>query len=793
VDQPLAGLRVVDMADEKGELCGRLLADLGADVVRVEPPAGASSRRLPPRHGEAGLYFAVRNANKRGIVVDLASEPGRRRLTGLLECADVWIESTRPGALAEVGLDPGDVSARMDHLVVVSVTDFGQTGPYRDHVGTDPVLFAMSGMLFRSGTPDRPPLLMPGALAYDVAGIVAAFATLTAHRLMSATGKGEHIDVSVLEAAAQATDWSLANYSAAAAFGGLYKELRSGAGLYQLYPCADGLVRLAVISRRQWHALRAWLGEPEFLQDPELDGVVARMRIQADVLDPLYRALFADRQMSELAVEAQARGIPMTPVLPLDAVLATGHYKERGSFVEAEAAPGLTGPVVSGFFEMNGQRVGYRRPAPQLGQHDTDVSWGPRPVRPGRAGPPPPASNGPIPYPFRGLRVLDFGHGGVGVEAGRMLADYGADVIKIESRTYPDFVRMVAGSEMSASFASSNRSKRSFGVDLKTPEGRAVVLRLVEGADVVIENNSTGTMDGLGLGWDDLHAVNPELVMVSSQLMGSRGEWSAWVGYGANIRPASGLTWLWNFPDGGPPPGAQVIYPDHLAGRVCALGVLAALERRRKGGDGTHVEVAQVETVLGLLADQFLAEGLAPGSVGPRGNRSERGAPWGVFPCAGEQRWCVITCRDDDDWEALRQAMGRPAWASENRFASAAGRLAHQDTLDALIGQWTSPRSDRQVMEVLQAHGVPAGMMSYSSDQPGDPHLRARGYPTPLSQPGLGDVVLEGPAFHGSGLPEPVLFEAPALGQHTREIARDILGIDEAEVERLLATRVLEE
>jgi crotonobetainyl-CoA:carnitine CoA-transferase CaiB-like acyl-CoA transferase len=393
---------------------------------------------------------------------------------------------------------------------------------------------------------------------------------------------------------------------------------------------------------------------------------------------------------------------------------------------------------------------------------------------------------------FAGLLVLDFGHGGVGVETGRLLAEYGADVIKVESRAYPDFIRLVSGSEMSPSFASSNRSKRSFGINVKTPDGLQLIRELVRRADVVIENNSTGTMDELGLGYQTLGELNPGLVMISSQLMGSSGPWAGWLGYGPSTRPAGGMTWLWNFPDGGPPPGAAVIFPDHVVGRLGALAALAALVARRRHGRGAHVELPQVETVLGLMAQYFLQEGLQPGSVRPLGNRHPLAAPWGVYPCAGEERWCVITCRHDEDWRRLRKAMADPLWAEDPALDTAAGRLARQDELDRFVGAWTAARGDRDVMETLQAHGVPAAMMTYASDEPSDPHLLARGYLLEIHQPGVGDMILEGPAFHTDAMAGPCTTAAPRLGEHTVDIARDLLGLDGASIDKLVAARVLE-
>ena len=790
--RPLAGVRVIDSADERGELCGRILADLGADVLRLEPPGGSHSRSLPPLAADGtSLFFAVRNVNKRSATVNLADAIGRDELDRLLAGADVWIDGHAPRELEALGIDLGYLLERHPRLVVTSITDFGLTGPYRDYVATDDVLIAMSGMLCRSGVPGEPPLLPPGSLAHDVASTTAAFGTLAALWQRRRTGRGQHLDLSVQQAVAQVADWALPNWAAVTSAGGVYGQIRSGSGaVYPIYPCADGYVRLVVLNPRQWRAMRAWLGEPEELQDDHWDVYVNRMVIQLDVLDPLYRTLFADRSAADLADEAQRRGIVMTPLLRPSEVLAAPHFAERGTFVRAEAAPGVQGAIASGFFELDGERAGYRHRAPMVGEHTAEVA-----VAQDRAASAPPPSGDPAPgLPFSGLKVLDFGHGGVGVETGRLLAEYGADVVKVESRSYPDFMRVLSGGEMTASFASSSRDKRSFGVAIREERGVELVLRLVAWADVVIENNSTGTMEKMGLGYEALRAVNPGIVMMSSQLMGSRGRWSSWIGYGPSTRPVSGMSHLWNFPRGGMPPGSGAIHPDHLVGRMGAVGALAALlGREDAGGAGMHVEVAQVETVIGLLADLFLKESLEPGTVGPEGNARGRGAPWGVYQCRGEERWCAITVRSDEDWRRLRSALGDPAWAVQPHLETTAGRLAEREALDQGLGAWCSSRTDREVMELLQAAGVPAGMMCYAADLASDPHLLARGYPEPLDQPGFGHTVLEGRAFDATGMSAPIIAPAPGMGQHTREIAREVLGMSDDEVDALVASDVLEE
>ena len=250
---------------------------------------------------------------------------------------------------------------------------------------------------------------------------------------------------------------------------------------------------------------------------------------------------------------------------------------------------------------------------------------------------------------------------------------------------------------------------------------------------------------------------------------------------------------LWNYADREAPAGSLSIFPDHLAGRLVAINALAGLLRRERSGRGGHGEVAQVEVVTGMLGDLLCKAGIEPGTVLPRGNRSERGAPWGAYRCAGDDQWCVITVRDDADWEKLRAALGDPEWARNRAFDTAAGRLARQDELDAGLERWTSQRSKAEVAATLQRHGVPCGPMLTATEQLDDPHFAARGYPRWIEQQELGRMAFEGPCFRGSSMLDADIRQAPHLGEHTREICRDVLGMSDAEIERLLAAGALEE
>jgi len=783
---PLEGLRVVDCIDERGELCGRLLSDLGADVLRVETPTGSPLRFQQPRTSDdsVGLSFVFRNAGKRGAKIDWSTSGGRERLLELLARADVWLEAYSPGRLDEVGLGPRSVRERFPRLIVCSITDFGQTGPYRSFRGGDMIGYAMGGMLYRAGAADRPPLVAPGTLAYDTAAVSAALAVCTAHLQQDRDGRGQWIDVSVQEAVANIADWSVPLFSAL----GFYQH-REGAGNYPLYRCRDGWLRMIVFSARQWRTLWDWIGRPEDLADPDLEQYWARL-VAKDRIDHHVSAFVATGDKLEAAREAQARGLAATPLLSPAEAIDNEHVRARGSLVSFDVGAGRPARVPSGFFHLDGHRIGPRGLAPTLdadesgfsGQKDTKLSA------------PPAVAAETADSPFGGLLVLDFGTGVAGTEVGRLLYDYGADVIKIESRTAPDFVRMAVPGAVNAPFASSNRGKRSLGVNLKSDAGRELVYELVARADVVIENSAAGVMDRLGLGYAELARRKPDILVFSTQLLGASGPWSRWIGYGPNAHAVSGLQYLWNDADrADSPAGSANIHPDHVVGRLGALALAACLRRRRRTGEGAYVQIAQFEVLLGLLGDLLAKESLEAGSVTPQGNERGLGAPWGVYPCAGEDEWCVINVASEDQWQSLCGAMGEPELASDSRFADAAARSRNGRDLDAYVARWTRGQEPFALMELLQNTGVPAGVVEHPPHQLADEHLRDRAFFVTLEQPSLGTIVLEGPCFRGDRLgPRPVA-AAPQLGEHTRAICKELLGLSPSRIDALFSAGVLEE
>jgi crotonobetainyl-CoA:carnitine CoA-transferase CaiB-like acyl-CoA transferase len=717
---PLQGLRVLDRTVEVGELCGRLLADLGAEVVKVEPVGGSPARTMPPR----GLGWAFRNWNKLSVTDDSALVAG----------ADVLLHSS---------LD--DLEPAYPGQVVCSLTWFGRTGPCASWPGSDDVVVGMSGWLSQAGVPEKPPLLVPGAVSSDAASIMGLWAVLAALWQRRRTGRGQTLDVSALEAVTQVDTWSIANAST-----GSERRIRGGVQMYPSMATSDGDVKVVVMSARQWRALFAWMGQPDSLADPAFDQMMTRITRRKEIFAVLGPFL-SEMTTEEAAREAQRRGIVLTPINSPENILVDEHLVQRGALREVEIAPGVQGRVPAGFVEFDGVRLGHRTRAPSVGEHDGRLSWQSLHTVPSSLAA---APGGPL----AGIRILDFGQGGVGVQCGRVFADHGADVIKVESVKYPDFMRLMGSNLTSPSFASSSRSKRSLGVDLKSPDGVRLVRRLAASADIVIENNSTGTMAALGLGWDDLHAINPMLVMLSSQLLGSTGPRANWRGYGPSVQAYGGLLHLWAFPDGEGWPGSPSNFPDLLVGELLAAFGLAALWERERTGQGTHVDLSQAEVVANMLGDLLLAEALVPGSIGPDGNNDERGPVWGPYQCVGNEEW-VVVCSPIEIPE---------------------------------LAEWCAQLSRDEVAARCRARGIPAARMAYPPDLLSDPHLAARGFLVQVDQPGIGPLIFDRQSYLASDMPLLDPGPSPTLGEHTRAICREELGLSDQEIDSLFAAGVLE-
>ncbi len=766
----------------------RLLADLGADVLKVEPPAGSPTRAQCPTLAGVSLPFALHNANKRSTVLDPAQPADRRRFLELAASADILVDSGIPGQAAGYGASCAELADRNPHLVAMSVTDFGAIGPRSSWQATDPVLYALSGALSRSGPTTGTPVLPPEGIASATAAVQAAWSVLVGYYNRLRCGTGDYIDFSRFDAVVTALDPAFGAHGQAAA--GIRRPNRwrgrpRNQDAYPIYACSDGYVRLCIMSPRQWRGLRGWLGEPQQFSDPKYDVLATRFAVWPQIAE-LIRPLFAEATRAELVAAGQARGVPIAAVLSPSEILTSEHFAAVGAITDAELVPGVHTAVPVGYFSVEGNHVGFRAAAPAVGQHRPTWRSGPAVI------PAPSAGR----RPFDGLRILDLGVIVAGGELSRLFGDLGAEVIKVESPAYPDGLRQArTGTAMSESFAWTHRNNLALGLDLRSPAGGQLFGRLVAGADAVFANFKPGTLAALDLPYQKLRETNPRIVLAESSAFGDTGPWSARMGYGPLVRASTGVTWLWTSEDAPEDASrhrfydATTVFPDHVVGRITAIAALAALIHREHTGTGARVHVSQAEAVVNQLDTLYVAQAARESG---RDDLRDDTTVHAVCPCAGDDEWCVISIRSNDDWHCVTEAFGCPELVEKVGFATAQARWDNRRELVALLAEKTGARCAPQVAEALQCAGVPAGQMNRPPDILEDAQLRQRKLFSSMAHP-LFDHPLPaetGPASFRHIPPAPQR-PAPLPGQDTREICRKVLGMDTEETERLISDGVL--
>ncbi len=763
----LAGLRVLDLTDGDADPVTRLLADLGADVLKVEAPTGSPGRAELPTVDGVSIPFALHNANKRATVLDPANAADRRTLMELAEQADIVVDSGTPGRAAEYGTPCEQLADRFPHLVAMLVTDFGSSGPYASWRATDPVLYAMCSALSRSGPAIGTPVLPPEGIASATAAVQAAWALLVAYFNRLRCGVGDYLDFSRFDAVVMALDPPFGTQGQAATArksGERWRGRPRNQDLYPIFKCRDGYVRICIMAPRQWRGMRAWLGEPEQFQDPRFDVLAARAQAFGE-LGALIGAMFADRTRDQLVAEGQNFGVPIAAVLTPSEALHSDHLDAVGALTDAELAPGVKVRVPVGNWSVDGGRAGFRTAAPPL---DTDEpAW-----RTTRFESMPTGGVGEL--PLAGIRVVDLGIIVAGGELSRLFGDMGAEVIKVESAAYPDGLRQKRASQaIGDSFARAHRNHLGFGLDLRSPQGAEVFTRLVESADAVFANFKPGTLPALGFGYGRLRAINPGIVLAESSAYGDVGPWSGRMGYGPLVRAATGVTSLWTSDQADPAArhpfyDATTIFPDHVVGRITAIGALAALIRRRRSGVGARIHVSQAEAGINQLDTGFVMLAAESGTADRLTVRHDP-VQHLILACAGEDEWCVVSLRTGADRDAV---------------AALAGAVP--------LAQWAAARSPQEAADQLQAAGVPAGPMYRPDDVYDHPQLRWRTVLSDMTHP-LFEVPLPaetGPALFRNIPPAPQR-PAPLPGADTRRVCRDVLGIDNVETDRLIAEGVL--
>ena len=754
-DLPLSGVRVIDAVPGVLGAIGRLLGELGAEVIRIEPSGGGADRAAGNKVAGVSLSFVAANLGKKAATIDLPGD--QDRLLALAPEADILLEAGLEG------LDTDALRTAAPALIHVAISDLGAIGPWRDWQASDAVLHALTGGLSRSGLPGRPPLLPPGQLTLETAGPQIAVAALGAFIRRLRTGEGDRVDVSLLEAGMQALDPGFGLSGSAQSGVPLWQMPRSRTDerhRYPILPCADGFVRLCLLAPRQWRAMHKWMGEPEEFAGPEWDRLITRLT--SPNLLPAITRFFADKGRAELEEEAARRGVPAAAVLDVSEAVRTPQMTARGAFVPVEIAPECRLPFPNGTIEIDGDRAGVRGAAPAQGGEAHFTT-------------PPPSFDAPAAadYPLAGVRVLDMGVIVVGGETGRLFADLGADVVKVENGAFPDGQRQsLNDAPVSLTFAAGHRNKRGLSIDLRSDRGKQLFLDLVRQADVLLSNFKPGTLDSLGFDKETLLAANPRLIAVDSSAFGPTGPWSRRLGYGPLVRASAGLSRQWVYPD---EPDAfcdtVTVYPDHVAARIGAIGALALLIRRMRTGAGGTASVSQAEVMLGHMAAD-----VAGRAAEAAGLPVEAGAPvenW-LLPCAGDDEWCVVTVREAADRAAVAGHIG-----GANRAAAES---------------WAQALAPEAAASALQGVGVPAGMMVRVVDLPGSPGYHALGTFRDATHPLLpGSFQVEGPIAHFTRVPAPEQRPAPRIGEDSVAVLKHWLGLSDHAIARLLADKIIEQ
>lgn len=817
MSQPLEGYRVIDLTRREGALCAQVLGDLGADVIQVEPPGGVENRKRAPFIGErsdneASLTWRAFARGKRSIVLDIESAGDVAVLRRLIERADFLIESEPVGHLQRRGLGIEDLQKLNPRLIHVSITPFGSSGPRAHWVGSDIIAMAAGGPMAITGDEDRPPVRTSVPQAYQHAAIEGAFGALVALHERHRSGCGQHVDISAQQCVTICTQSAIVG---ALVNGAHVTRSAKGpkAGPIQIrltYPAKDGYASIT-------HIFGATVGPAtkrlmEYVYDRGFCDATMRDKdwigygqLLATGVEPLpeferakeaVAACTGATTKADLLDAAMTRRLLLAPVSTMVDVVHSPQFEARDYFQQPVGEPDrlkYPGP----FARFSATPIRYTRPAPTLDAHrqqildelDVDkvidatetTAWS---VDEDHA------------RPLSGLKVLDLMWAIAGPQSTRSLADFGATVVRIESssrldvcRTVQPFMNQSNDPEESALFHGANVGKLMLTLDLTKPEAKAVVFDLVRWADVVCESFSPRAMKAFGLDWETLREINPGLIMLSTCLMGQTGPLAMYAGFGNLAAAIAGFHEVAGWADR-EPVGPFGAYTDYIAPRYNGAALLAALEHRRRTGEGQYIDMSQAEAAIHFLAPAVL-DYMANDHVTIRmGNADLQYAPHAVYPADGRDRWIAIACETDAQWQMLAPLIGLTP--DDPRYSTAASRKAHEAELDVLIGLLTQQRDPNELAEALQALGIPAYPVQNSAEAVVDPQLLHLQHFKLIPHPHGGHTAVEGTRARLSRTPGRPGDAVPTFGAGMTDVLEGILGYDADRIGELLVAGVLE-
>ena len=827
--QPLSPYTVLDLTEGGFNWCGKVLADLGANVIKVEPPGGSPTRNVGPfvdgkRGKERSLFWASYCANKRSITLDLKVTGDASRFRNLASRADVLVESFMPGRMDKLGLGYGDMSRDNPGLVYTSISPFGQTGPYSRYAATDLVAWSMGGMQYLGGNEDRRPVRISAPQAELHAGAHAAAGTMAALWHSRNTGIGQHVDVSMQTAVV----WTLMNATPFPPLHGTNME-RSGdyrarghIAVRHVFRCIDGFLSV-VQAPRTLRGLVEWMGEeggaPSWLSDIDWDkwNPAAIGEDDSDAIDMFHsiqsciEEFIGSKTKNELYLRAIDHGILLAPCQTVKDIAESVQLEARRFWNELDhPALDRTLTHLGPFIRMGESPIQIRLPAPRIGEHNDEILSEDRQSSYPAVGHKEVLSPGSQPaMPFEGIRVLDFTWVGVGPITIKHLADFGADVIRVEAASRPDVLRSGApfkdgqpgGLNRSQFSGNYNSSKRGLGLNLAIPEGRELIRSLIREwqPDVIAESFTPRVMRSWGLSYADIREIVPDVVYFSTCQQGQTGPHSKYAGFGQLAGALAGFYHITGWPDR-EPAGPYGAYSDFVNPPNAATAIVAALEYRRRTGQGQYLDLSQYECATHFLAPAIMDYMTNGNVLNRRGNDDDDFAPNDVYRCRDKERgytglgpsWIAISVCNDEQWGRLCERMDRADMAASESFRDGKLRRQNASEIDTVIGEWTRDKDAHELMKELQEAGVPAGVVQSQADLWEDPQLKHRGFFQWLEHAECGPMPYDGLTYQLSKTPGALRMPQALIGQHNEEILKEILGLDDDAISALVIDGVLE-
>ncbi len=849
---PLTGLRVIEFADEQAEYCGLTLAGLGADVVKVEPPGGSPTRRIGPFYNdkedtEGSLFFWQYNRGKRSIVLDLKQEKDLQTFRSLVASADILLESTPKGELDKLGLSAATLAKQFPSLIHARVTPFGDDGPWSDFKASDLVHLALGGVMMNCGYDpapdgkyDLPPIAPQMWHAYHIAGEQLSMAILAALMYRFRTGQGQQVSCAVHEAVAKCTEVDLMTWVMRRA-PIMRQTCRHARESVSPHPTIahtkdgrwvmanlgnhqdDGKRLIALLDR---YGIESGLNA-ETAAPPRAGRFVPGTAPDTSKRDPSMEAVtrFVRAFTYENIPwqEAQQSGMLWAPLRKPHENAIDEHWLRRGSLTDIEHPElGRSFRYATSKWVATGTSWIAGRRAPLLNEDAATVAKLPFNPAPkiatkadlARAGKP--SKRGKA-FALDGIRVVDFTWFLASAGGTRFLSSFGAECIKIEIKTHPDTrlaamapiggreareqatapLKGVTDPDMGGQFNNKNPGKRGISLNVRHPKGLEIAKRLVGMSDIVAEGFSPGVLDNWGLGYSTLKEIKKDIIYVQQSGMGAQGTYGRFRTVGPIANAFAGLSEMSGLPEPAMPAGWGYSYLDWMGAYSFALAMLSALYHRERTGEGQWIDASQTEVGLFICGTAIL-DWSANGRVFQRyGNRSpyQPAAPHGAYPCAGEDRWLAIACFTDAEWRALSDVAGKPEWARDDRFATLAGRLANQDVLDKMVGEWTRMADARALMLALQKASVAAGICATTQDRcDHDPQLKHLEWLTEVTGSKIGrwpvaEVPVKlaaSPAYAGGRIDR----GAPCYGEDNEYVYGELLGMTTAQIKDLAADGV---